>query len=118
MKKIYPNKRAQENINWFITYHGAIKCEKCGYAGSATDFHHTLAGSKLDPSDTMNWHIQNNALDKFISWVEITPYAVLCANCHRELHNNEWQLKDIDVTIKTRELEQAKKRAARRQEHD
>ncbi len=105
-------------MHWFITYHGAIKCERCGYTGSATDFHHTLPDSKTSAYDTMQNKMAGLPLDKFISWVEITPYAMLCANCHRELHNDEWQLEDIDITIKTRELEQAKKRAARRQEHD
>lgn len=66
-----------------VEYKGG-KCEQCGYDRciGALEFHH------LDPAEkdfsiggkgyTRSWEVTKEELDKCI---------MVCANCHRELHN-------------------------------
>lgn len=75
-----------------VEYKGG-KCEICGYNKNyaALEFHH------LDPSqkdfgiaqsgETRSWDEIQNELDKCI---------MVCANCHRELHNPDWSKDNID----------------------
>lgn len=67
------------------------KCKKCGYAKnlSALEFHH------IDPS-TKNFQIDlrvfSNLSDEALE-EEIAKCILVCANCHREIHNpdkNDW----------------------------
>ena len=72
-----------------IDYKGG-KCEVCGYdkCKEALEFHH------LDPSQkdfgigsdgcTRSWEKVKEELDKCIC---------VCANCHREIHSKEWNIK-------------------------
>lgn len=59
-------------------------CSNCGYnkSLSALDFHH------LNPEEKdktyVNWRLK---FDKLIK--ELDKCILLCANCHRELHENE-----------------------------
>lgn len=67
------------------------KCEKCGYSKnlSALEFHHTDPSVKDFQLDLRIFsNLSNKLLEK-----EILKCILLCANCHRELHNpdkNEW----------------------------
>ncbi len=60
------------------------KCKKCGYnkCSAALEFHHK------DPSKK-EFEIKN-AIEKY-SWKRVIPELkkciLLCANCHREIHN-------------------------------
>ena len=78
------------------------KCEKCGYDKNiaAFDFHH------IDPFNK-SFEIKIQYL-KYKSDDEILEEALkcmlLCANCHRELHNPH-----MDITHVTRVLEMTKK---------
>lgn len=58
------------------------KCQICGYnkCSSAFDFHHK--GTK---SDNLNTLLKNESRQKILK--EIRKCILLCANCHRELHN-------------------------------
>ena len=63
-----------------IAYLGG-KCQICGYdrCPAAFDFHHIDAREKdFSISTSMNWERIQAELDKC---------SLLCANCHREVHN-------------------------------
>ena len=76
-----------------IEYKGG-KCEICGYdkCKEALEFHH------LDPSQkdfgigsdgcTRSWEKVKEELDKCIC---------VCANCHREIHSKEWNIKKNEL---------------------
>ena len=68
------------------------KCEKCGYDKylGALDFHH------LDPSQK-DFTIGNRDF-KLKECIEGSKKCImLCANCHREIHANLWQLEDLNL---------------------
>lgn len=71
----------KENKQKLVDYKGG-KCESCGYdrCVTALDFHH------LDPKEK-EFTIGSN---KGKSWealkVEVDKCAMVCANCHREIH--------------------------------
>tara|TARA_R110002095_G_scaffold160117_1_gene138823 strand:+ start:112 stop:723 length:612 start_codon:yes stop_codon:yes gene_type:complete len=71
-----------------IAYKGG-KCEKCGYdkCPSALEFHH------LEPSgkDFTISHVKQTAWGSKIT-DELDKCALLCANCHREVH---WEKKQF-----------------------
>jgi len=58
------------------------KCSECGYDKSraALEFHH-LDPTKKDFSISSRWTISHDKLKE-----EIDKCIMLCANCHRELH--------------------------------
>ena len=72
-------------------------CEKCGYNKnlSALEFHHINEGNKDFPLDGRNLSNRN--------WIvileEFGKCELLCANCHREYHNNEMVVKILRETI-------------------
>lgn len=68
-----------------IEYKGG-KCEKCGYSkcGWSLDFHHTNPEEKdfsIAKNSTLSWDKVRKELDKCI---------MVCANCHREIHYEEY----------------------------
>ena len=66
------------------------KCERCGYNTclKALEFHH------LDPTKK-DFTISNDHF-KLIDAVEESKKCILlCANCHRELHDNIWNIEEI-----------------------
>lgn len=66
------------------------KCQRCGYDTylGALDFHH------IDP--TIKEFTVGNRDFKLEECVEeIKKCVMICANCHRELHNNLWDLNEI-----------------------
>lgn len=68
------------------------KCEKCGYDKylGALDFHH------LDPSQK-DFTIGNRDFKLKECIEESQKCIMLCANCHREIHANLWQLGDLNL---------------------
>jgi len=75
-----------------IQYKGGA-CEKCGYNKCewALDFHHLDANLKdfsISQYIKLSWDKVRNELDKCI---------ILCANCHREIHYNNYI--NCDVTL-------------------
>ena len=76
-------KRRRKIKRMSVEYKGG-KCEKCGYnkSLSALEFHH------LDPSEK-DFSIGNGGNSK--SWekikVELDKCILVCANCHREIHD-------------------------------
>ena len=59
------------------------KCNNCGYNKclSALDFHH----SKNNKEGNVASFLKNNSRQKLLK--EVEKCILLCANCHRELHN-------------------------------
>lgn len=73
-----------------IKKHRGGKCERCGYGKSmkALEFHH------LDPSQK-DFTISNDHF-KLKDAVEETKKCILiCANCHRELHDGLWSIEEV-----------------------
>lgn len=68
------------------------KCEKCGYDKylGALDFHH------LNPSQK-DFTIGNRDFKLKECIEESKKCIMLCANCHREIHANIWQLEDLNL---------------------
>lgn len=74
-----------------IEYKGG-KCEKCGYnkCNRALEFHHTIPNEKdftISKYSVLSWSKVKVELDKCI---------LICSNCHRELHDDEY-LNNRDV---------------------
>ena len=66
------------------------KCERCGYNTciKALEFHH------LDPTQK-DFTISNDHFKLKEAVKESKKCILICANCHRELHDNLWNVKDI-----------------------
>lgn len=82
--------RRQKLKSEAIKYKGG-KCEKCGYDKCewALDFHHTNSKEKeftISRYCTLSWEKLKIELDKCI---------MLCANCHREKHFEEFYEKSL-----------------------
>lgn len=77
------------------------KCEVCGYNKNiaALEFHHKNPDQKDFQLDIR--HFSNNSLEKL--QVELDKCALLCANCHREIHNKDLYIDNIPELIKTAE---------------
>lgn len=77
----YNLKKGQEKRDRAIAYKGG-KCELCGYSkySGALDFHHIdpkLKDPKFPGMRSWSWDKIKNEIDKC---------ALLCSNCHREVH--------------------------------
>lgn len=77
-----------------IDYSGG-KCLHCGYCrcAGAMDFHHldpAQKESKLASGKTQGWDRFKRELDKTI---------LLCATCHREIHEEVWSITDDIITL-------------------
>ena len=80
-------KRLKEKL---VEYKGG-KCEICGYDKciSALDFHH------LDPNKK-DFTISNGNF-KLVEAIEESKKCILiCSNCHKELHDNMWNIEDLN----------------------
>lgn len=73
-------------------------CERCGYNKciKALEFHH------LDPSKK-DFTISNDHFRLKEAIEESKKCILLCANCHRELHDNIWKLEDLNKNIEERD---------------
>lgn len=77
------------------------KCEVCGYNKNiaALEFHHKNPDQKEFQLDMR--HFSNNSLEKLQN--ELDKCILLCANCHRETHNEDLFINNISELIKTAE---------------
>ena len=73
------------------------KCEMCGYNRNiaALDFHHINPDEKEFQLDIR--HISNTTLDKLQK--EVNKCKILCANCHREIHNPNLSFDKVGILI-------------------
>lgn len=69
------------------------KCIRCGYDKclKALEFHH------IDPSQK-EFTISNANFRLKEASEEIKKCILICANCHRELHDNLWNIEDFTNT--------------------
>ena len=74
------------------------KCEKCGYNKNLAvlEFHHRDAWNKKFQIDLR--HFANSKLEKLED--ELTKCDLLCANCHREIHNPNLKFENVPNIIK------------------
>ena len=73
------------------------KCEKCGYDKNiaALEFHHINPSEKLFQIDSR--HLSNTHIDKLKT--EVDKCILLCANCHREIHNEQFEKENIPLLL-------------------
>lgn len=73
------------------------KCEICGYNKNlaALDFHHKNPDEKEFQLDMRQ--LSNCSLEKLES--ELSKCIILCANCHRELHNKDLAMSNIPLLL-------------------
>lgn len=97
-----PNKYTNQKIRGLKRKYEAIifkggKCEICGYNHniSALDFHHINPSTKLFQLDIH--HFANTRID--ILNKELDKCQLLCANCHREIHNPGLNMNEINEVI-------------------
>lgn len=71
------------------------KCERCGYDTylGALDFHH------INP-DEKDFTIGNRDFKLVDCIIESKKCVLLCANCHREIHANLWDIDEIKLNLK------------------
>jgi len=76
-------------------------CEKCGYNKNlaAFEFHHKDPGAKESQLDMRK--LSNSTME----WIEseFEKCLVVCANCHREVHNEDLLVKDVRERVKNLE---------------
>ena len=74
------------------------RCEKCGYDKciKALEFHH------LDPFKK-DFTISNAHFRLKDAVEESKKCILLCANCHRELHDNLWNIEELNKNIEERD---------------
>lgn len=79
-----------------IKNHGG-KCEICGYDKNiaALDFHHKDPAEKEFQLDMRQ--LANCSLEKLES--ELNKCIILCANCHREIHNQDLDMSNVPLLI-------------------
>ena len=67
------------------------KCERCGYntCMKALEFHH------LDPSQK-DFTISNDRFRLADAVEESKKCILLCSNCHKELHDNLWNISELE----------------------
>lgn len=68
------------------------KCTRCGYClcSKALEFHH------LDPSQK-DFTISNDNFKLQDAINETKKCILICANCHRELHDNLWDINELNL---------------------
>lgn len=73
------------------------KCEICGYSKniSALDFHHINPDEKSFQLDAR--HLSNTNKESIIE--EVNKCILVCANCHREIHNPYFDKENIGKII-------------------
>lgn len=70
------------------------KCEKCGYDKNiaALEFHHLDPSIKSFQLDSR--HLSNTTKEKILE--ELEKCILVCSNCHRELHNSQFDKNNVN----------------------
>jgi len=73
------------------------KCKICGYDKNiaALEFHHIDPSKKSFQLDSR--HLSNTTTEKLIE--EANKCILVCANCHRELHNKQFEKTELQNTL-------------------
>lgn len=84
--------RAVENYNKLMEYLRSLKtkCSRCGYSKNpaALEYHHPDQNKEANVTRLARIHLSPNQLAKLHT--EIEKCELLCANCHREEHNSQY----------------------------
>lgn len=98
-----PNNYKKQKIRGLKRKYEAIqskggKCQKCGYNTniSALEFHHRDPTNKKFQIDVRAF--SNKNIDLLLD--EINKCDLLCANCHRELHNPDSNVDTLIIEVK------------------
>ena len=79
--------KRREKVAKMALEYGGGKCDRCDYdkCSRALEFHHIDPSTKLfsisQDGKTRAWETVKSEIDKCV---------LLCANCHRELHDGIW----------------------------
>ena len=88
IKKINAKKKVHKA--WFTNFKKELFCVTCGYKHpAALDFHHV----EQKKSNRKVHQIVGDGHSKKRILEEIDKCVVLCSNCHRVHHHDEWQIK-------------------------
>lgn len=87
-------KKARKNRKKLLVEYLGGKCIRCGYNKclEALDFHHKNPEEK-DFSLSSKWNNFKRCIE------EVKKCILVCSNCHRELHNNIWNINDVVIEI-------------------
>ncbi len=87
----YVRKARKNRKQLLIDYLGG-KCARCGYhiCIEALDFHH-IDPIQKDFSISQKWATFDRCIE------EVKKCILLCANCHRELEYNIWDLNEVNI---------------------
>uniref|UniRef100_A0A6M3ITU3 Putative homing endonuclease n=1 Tax=viral metagenome TaxID=1070528 RepID=A0A6M3ITU3_9ZZZZ len=90
--------RRDRRLIWkqFCIELGLVSCSICGYTRCwrALDFHHMNPDKKETRITTlMSLSLSEKNKEKFLK--ELKNMILICANCHRELHSEEEDKKDV-----------------------
>lgn len=74
------------------------KCERCGYSKNmaALEFHHIKSEEKEHPMDSR--FLANSSMETILE--EADKCILLCANCHREVHNESHELNNVRELVR------------------
>ena len=93
----YQKLRGLKRKLYLIDLRGSC-CEKCGYNKniSAFEFHHKDSSQKESQLDMRK--LSNSTME----WImkEFEKCLMVCANCHREIHNDDLTLSKVRETVK------------------
>ena len=96
-------KRRTERFLWgsFLRDTGMGECSICGYSRcqAAIEFHHRDPTQKEKGISQIIQGRRYNAENVLEFLVEADKCDVVCANCHREIHNNQL-IKEIELWVK------------------
>lgn len=107
--KVLKHDRRKKVKQKLIDYKGG-KCERCGYNKEYTnayDFHH------INPNEK-EFGISYKGRNRAIAVLkrEVDKCLLLCANCHREVHEEECRSNlGTQIDIRTKEIEEMKNKA-------
>jgi hypothetical protein len=90
-KKVIEKINAKKKINkeWFVNYKKQLACVTCGHNHpAALDFHHV----EQKKSNRKLHKLVSDGNTKKRILEEIDKCVVLCSNCHRVHHHDEWQI--------------------------
>lgn len=93
--QIAQNKKRLQRKLFLLEKHNFM-CSKCGYNKnlSALEFHHIDPETKSFTIDGRN--LTSRSIESI--FLEAEKCIVLCANCHRELHNSDHNLEKLDFS--------------------
>lgn len=83
------NKQREKKQLWFWNQVKPV-CAYCGYSKNraALVFHHLERGEKAHVRDSLSKWVRKISFDALKEKVINTTFAILCANCHAELHSD------------------------------